>query len=57
MIWLIVAILVFCWIGGLAWQAPGISIHALLISAVALTIVELLRRQRKGLPQDQLRCS
>lgn len=52
MIWFFVLFLVICWVAGLATHATGIFIHALLISAVVLTLVEVFRRHRKALPKN-----
>jgi hypothetical protein len=51
MIWFFALFLLICWIASLATHATGIFIHALLIAAVSLALLQVYRHKRKPLPR------
>ncbi|HEV8660482.1 MAG TPA: lmo0937 family membrane protein [Thermoanaerobaculia bacterium] len=46
MLWLIIVILVILWLGGFAFHFGGSLIHALLVIAVIVLIVQLITGRR-----------
>jgi hypothetical protein len=46
LLWLIIVILVICWIGGFAMHIGGGLIHLLLVIAVIVLIIQLITGRR-----------
>ncbi|HEX9162638.1 MAG TPA: lmo0937 family membrane protein [Thermoanaerobaculia bacterium] len=46
MLWLIIVILVILWLGGFAFHVGGNLIHALLVIAVIVLIIQLITGRR-----------
>jgi uncharacterized protein DUF5670 len=46
LLWLIIVILVILWLGGFAFHVGGSLIHALLVIAVIILIIQLITGRR-----------
>jgi Family of unknown function (DUF5670) len=46
LLWLIIVILIICWLGGFALHVGGSLIHLLLVIAVIVLIVQLVTGRR-----------
>jgi hypothetical protein len=47
LLWLIIVILVILWLGGFAFQVGGNLIHALIVIAVIVLIIQLVTGRRR----------